>query len=185
MSVRPQEDNTNRLLQTMVEEESGDLEGDSGSNHGKDLIGGETETMEQLEKKYQDLKDKVEEYLDDENGKGCRQPPIVKTPPQPTKEEFERHQITHTPYASWCKHCVAARAVRGQHPSKGRRAIVVPDTDTGAGPTKVSMDYMYMYDRIGKHRDIQHNPPYLIVIEHRHGRCWAHQVPNKGVKDGA
>ena len=67
MSVRPQEENTNKLLQPVVEETSGDLEGDSGSNLGEDLGGGETETMEQLEKKYQDLKDKVEEYLDDEN----------------------------------------------------------------------------------------------------------------------
>ena len=77
MSVRPQEENTNRLLQPVVEEASGDLGGNSGSTHGKDLVDGETETMEQLEKNYQDLKDKVEEYLDDENGKGCRQPPRV------------------------------------------------------------------------------------------------------------
>ena len=24
----------------------------------------------------------------------------------PTREEFERHQILHVPYRSWCKHCV-------------------------------------------------------------------------------
>ena len=153
MTVRPQEENTNKLLQPVVEETSGDLEGDNGSSQGKELGGGEAETREQLEKKYQDVKDKVEEYLDDENGKGCRQPPIVKTPPQRTKDELERHQAIHTPYASWCKHCLAARAVRSQHPSRGRRAIVVPDIDTGVGPTKVSMDYMYLHERSGKYKE--------------------------------
>ena len=47
------------------------------------------------------------------------------------------------------------------------------------------MDYMYLHGRVGKYREVQHNPPYLVVIEHRHGRCWAHQVPNKGVNEGA
>lgn len=30
-------------------------------------------------------------------------------------------------------------------------------------------------------QDTQNNPPNLVVIEHRHGRVWAHRVPNKGV----
>ena len=185
MTVRPQEENTNKLLQPVVEETSGDLEGDNGSSQGKELGGGEAETREQLEKKYQDVKDKVEEYLDDENGKGCRQPPIVKTPPQRTKDELERHQAIHTPYASWCKHCLAARAVRSQHPSRGRRAIVVPDIDTGVGPTKVSMDYMYLHERSGKYKEDAYNPTHMIMIEHTHGRCWAYRVPNKGIMDDA
>ena len=61
----------------------------------------------------------------------------------------------------------------------------MPDTENGEGPTKVSMDYMYLHERVGEHRDIQHNPPYLIVVEHKFGRCWAYQVPNKGINDGA
>ena len=38
---------------------------------------------------------------------------------------------------------------------------------------------------MGKYKDIQHNPPYLVVIEHTYGRCWAHQKPNKGVNGEA
>ena len=30
-----------------------------------------------------------------------------------------------------------------------------------------------------------YNLPYLVVVEHRFGRRWAHQVPNKGHVDGA
>ena len=44
---------------------------------------------------------------------------------------------------------------------------------------------MYLHERIGKDKEVKHNPPHLIVIEHRHGRCWAYQVPNKGVHDRA
>ena len=62
---------------------------------------------------------------------------------------------------------------------------IVPDIETGDGPTKVSLDYTYFHERVGKYQDVQHNPFYLVVIEHRHRRCWAHQVPNKGVNDGA
>ena len=110
----------------------------------------------------------------------------MKAPPQPTRAEIEQHKSTHTPYASWCKHCVAARAIRRDHPTKGSGAAIVPDVGNNIeGPIKVSMDYMYLYERTNKNGESKHNPPHLIVIEHLHGRCWAHQVPNKGVHDKA
>ena len=71
------------------------------------------------------------------------------------------------------------------HATKGRKGHIVPDIETGEGPIKVSMDYMYLHEWFGKCREAQHNPPYLVVVEHKHGRCWAHQVPNKGVNDEA
>ena len=80
---------------------------------------------------------------------------------------------------------MAARNARRGHPTDGRKHKIVPDMEKGEGPTKVSLDCMYLHERAAKYRDIQHNPPYLVVIEHTFGRCWAHQVPNKGVNDGA
>ena len=44
---------------------------------------------------------------------------------------------------------------------------------------------MYLHERIGKHRETTHNPPHLVMVEHRHGRCWAYKVPNKGIHDKA
>ena len=61
----------------------------------------------------------------------------------------------------------------------------MPDTENGEGPTKVSLEYMYLHERVGKYRDLRHNPSYLIMVEHKSGRCWAHQTPNKGINDGA
>ena len=106
--------------------------------------------------------------FDDEHGMQYRDPPMAKPPPMPTKEQFERHQTTHTPFAPWCKDCSAARAVRQQHPPKGRKAIIVPDIQTGAGPTKVSIDYMYLHERRRQNRDIEGNPFHMIMIEHRY-----------------
>ena len=125
------------------------------------------------------------EQLENEHGECRNATPIIRVPDKPTKEEWERHQITHTPYAAWCPHCVAARNARRNHPTHGRKGKIVPDTETEEGPTKVSMDYMYLHERVGKYREMKHNPPYLVVVEHQRGRCWAHQVPNKGVNDGA
>lgn len=184
-TVRPQEENTWKYLQPISEDVSGDLEDETEGKHEDDCEGGDENPMEKLNSKYQNLKSKVEEYFDDENGKHYRAPPMVKSPPQPTREEFERHQVTHTPYAPWCKHCIAARAVRSQHPSKGRKATIVPDTETGKGPVKVSIDYMYLHERTGKHRDDAYNPPHMVMVEHRHGRCWAYRVPNKGILEDA
>ena len=193
-TVRPSEDSAHRLLQPISKEMSGDLEGDVNGDYDgmfypdhldKGMDGGEQENIEQFNQKHQQLKNQIEEQLDDEHGKAYKQPFVVNTPPQPTREEFERRQTTHTPYAPWCRHCLAARAVRSQHPSKGRKAIVVPDIDTGNGPTKVSMDYMYLHERKGKYKETTHNPPHMVMIEHTKGRCWAHRVPNKGILDEA
>ena len=138
-SVRPRGGDTHRLLQFVTEAMFVDLEveQDIDEEVEYDDAGGEQEIVEQLDQKYQQLKNQVEEHFDDENGKACRLPPIVKAPPQPTREEFERHHAIHTPYAPWCKHCLAARATRTQHPSKGRKAVSVPDVDTGVGLIKV------------------------------------------------
>ena len=109
--------------------------------------------MEVLVGKYEELKTKVEQYFDDNNLQSRSKVPVVSVPPKPTKEEWLQHQATHTPYAPWCKHCVAARAVRHAHPSKGRRAAVVGDVENSDDPrAKVSIDYMYLHERAGQGR---------------------------------
>ena len=136
--------------------------------------------------KADDIARRTVEYFDDDNGKEAQPPPMIKAPRQPTREEYERHQATHTPYAAWRIHCATARAVRTQHPSKGRNTIIVPDIDRGIiGPTKISMDSMYLHDRGDHKKNEQANPPNLVVVEHKHGRVWAYQVPNKGIMGGS
>ena len=184
-TVRPRDDSNTKLVQPITEGVSGGQEAVNEAEMQDQQEGGEQEEVEKLNEKYQQFKTQMEEMFDDEHGMQYRDPPMVKPPPMPTKEQFERHQTTHTPFAPWCKDCFAARAVRQQHPSKGRKAIIVPDIQTGAGPTTVSIDYMYLHERRSQNRDAEGNPPHMIMIEHKYGRCWAYRVSNKGVLENA
>ena len=153
-----------------AEEESADEDGEAE---------GWKERVEELSKR-------VAQHFEDVHGKDAVSPPGVKAPPQPTQEEWEQHQATHTPYKAWCPHCAAARAVRRKRPKRGRAGHVVPDVDDNTdGPIKLSIDYMYLHDRKKHDGDTPHNPPYIVAIEHRHGRCWAYQVANKGAYGAA
>ena len=139
---------------------------------------------EQVRDKVEDLNVRMARHFEDNNDGGGWQPPMVASPTQPTKEEWRRHQLTHTPYAAWCRHCNSARVVRANHKNKQIRASLVPDTDRSTeGLVKISMDYMYLHDRVGRYSDVKWNPPYLVVVEHRQGRVWAYQTPNKGPND--
>ena len=142
--------------------------------------------LEDLAKKYEELKEKVEQHFDDSNHKDEHKILVANVPPKPTKEEWLRHLATHTPYAPWCRHCVAARTVRHAHPSKGRRAAVVKDVEeTESQMAKISIDYMYLHERSSQNRDDKYNPPQLVMVDHRKGRVWAYRVPNKGILEGA
>ena len=33
-----------------------------------------------------------------------------RAPKEPSREEVDEHNVTHTPYRSWCPHCVSGRA---------------------------------------------------------------------------
>ena len=67
---------------------------------------------EEFADKYEDLAQRVHDYIDDREDVEARNPPIVKPPPTMTKDEWEKHKVTHTPYAPGCRHCAAARALR-------------------------------------------------------------------------
>ena len=68
------------------------------------------------------------------------------------------------------------------HPRTRKHKHFVPDVDgSHEGPTKVSMDYVYLSERNTDERDSNNIPPNLVVVDHRYGRAWAHRVPNKGV----
>ena len=164
----------------------------SFEGRGKELerpdekLGEEEQQWEDLANKYEVLERKVAEYFDDQETPESRDPPVVKIPSTPTREEYQRHQVTHTPYAFWCRHCAAARKVRDKHPSKGRRKHIVSDVDGRLqGPIKISMEYMYFHERTGVRKDESHNPPHLVAVEHKCGRAWAYRVPNKGISGGA
>ena len=173
--------------------EGGLIGGDENDDEAKDQ-------WSELQSRVEEMQKKVAEHFEDGNEKQAGGPPVIRQPSQPTQEQWMQLQATHALYEAWCPHCVAARAVRRNHRSKKPRAYVyvyiytyiyiyiyiVPDTDaTREGPVTISMDHMYLHDRAGKYKESMWNPPYFVVVEHRYGRCWVYQVPNKGHMDGA
>ena len=105
-SIRPND--SDKMIQTTTEE-SGDVDAENESIE-KEEDEGQDQEWKVVADRVEDLTRKVAEYMDDEQAEGRQAPPMVKAPRQPTKEEYERHQTTHTPYEPWCRHCAAARA---------------------------------------------------------------------------
>ena len=101
------------------ESDASEVKGDEPEAENEDAS--EEDEADKLKKHVEDLSRRVAQHFEDEHEKQAVSPPLIKAPQQPTREEWEQHQTTHTPYKSWCPHCVAARAVRRKHPSKGRK----------------------------------------------------------------
>ena len=142
------------------------MDGESDANEAKDDKpeadkegASEEDEADKWEKHVEDLSRRVAQHFEDEHEKQAVSPPLIKAPQQPTREEWEQHQTTHTPYRSWCPHCAAARLVRRNHHKKGRAAHIVPDIDGNAkGPIKISIDYMYLHDRKSQSDEMSWNP---------------------------
>ena len=68
-----------------------------------------------------DLSDAREVRLDVDDGIGESAPVVAQaphgmpSPAQPTAEEIALHWLTHLPYRSWCKWCVAAKRANNPH----------------------------------------------------------------------
>ena len=97
-------------------------EGHGDLDAGQEADATEEDDHEQgeLERKVEELQHKVAQQFEDMNDEHKGGTPIIKAPHQPTEIEWARHCVTHTPYAPWCPHCVAGRAVRRQHPKQSR-----------------------------------------------------------------
>ena len=49
-------------------------------------------------------------------------PKPVPSPRVPTREEYERHVLTHIPFRNWCRHCVSSRKPNIAHKNRRRCA---------------------------------------------------------------
>ena len=72
----------------------------------------------------------------EEEGEEGREAKRIPIPSGPSKEEREKHNLTHTPYRSWCPHCVRARGRSTQH-KKG-------DKEQESLVPRISFDYFFL-----------------------------------------
>ena len=121
---------------------------------------------------HQDMREDVEDLFGEEDFEGSEEakelPNVIpKCHKKPTVSEIVAHNRSHTPYRSWCKHCVAGRAPNLPH--RPRRP------DQGALKNEIAADYCFLRNAA---RDV--SQPVLVARDRRTGIYIAHAVPFKG-----
>ena len=87
--------------------------------------------IEALEREGKDLVNLGDEVQGDD-GNVVRVPKGLPEPFEPTPQQRARHNLTHWPYCSWCKHCVHGQAV--SDPRQGKEEAEFPT---------ISLDYTF------------------------------------------
>ena len=99
-----------------------------------------------------------DEGVEEENNEG-RVAIGRKSPKDPTKKDREEHELIHTPYRSWCEHCVRSRARNAHHrkraPDDPLEEVILP---------RVHMDYSFMSR---EHESASNNPLFVMADEKR------------------
>ena len=93
-------------------------------------------------------------------------PSTRRSPKEPTKEEIAAHNLTHTPYRSWCPECVRARGRANPHFKQDKEEKGVPG---------IHIDYLFMRDKPGA--DLI---PVITIKDDDTKSVRAHVVPRKG-----
>ena len=102
------------------------------------------------------------------------QPRGLSTPARVTAEERERHELTHTPFRSWCRACVKGRAMNMAHRSRSEENK--REDHAVRGVPRVAMDYMYLNDQL----DDVAQSPIIVMVDEGTGEKYARVVPLQG-----
>ena len=96
-TVSPPKGSNQDDLLPLREDQSGDLEAeDNGAEGGLDNGDLHKGEWSEVEEKVEELQRRVAEHFENENDKERAGPPMVRAPNQPTREQWNRHQTTHT-----------------------------------------------------------------------------------------
>ena len=130
----------------------------------------------------------LRECLPVEEGEEAVRLRTLPSPTPPSRQEMLEHNLTHWPFRSWCKHCVAGKAKANRHsPSGGLAESEVP---------VVSFDYMFMGDKSNESEEDDHansdevydrdnldedKANILVARDSKSRTCAAIPVPKKGL----
>ena len=144
-------------------------------NDGGVVAGQEMEAgTEEFKKKIKGLEEILMEHWEYNGDRDGDSVPTLKVPADPTEKERLEHEVTHTPPKPGCKYCMMGRGVRRSHFTN------VLDPETAEGPSKLSIEYMYLNDDEG-----QKDQPQMVMVDHGEGRVFAYIVPKQGVLEQA
>ena len=92
-----------------------------------------------------------------QNAQRDTSPKQLAVPEAPSEEERRRHEVTHTPYAAWCPHCVAGRSKGPVH----KALVEVKDNNCEADYT------YYTHTGFGYSKEAQPGAVCAITFVHR------------------
>ena len=143
------------------EEEDRDKDARSSGEDGlRPEVAEENEIIEEFEPEDEDNR---------EEGEEAEEPRGLRAPLKVSKEQRDAHEITHTPYRAWCRHCVRARSRNAPHKTRTeeQRERQVP---------KVSMDYF-----MSQADEKANKNPLIVMVDESTGDKYARAVGKKGI----
>ncbi len=142
---------------------AGENEEGKAENIDEDMNGNAENGNEDQNGNAENINEELEEQGQEEERDEAK---TRKDPGQPTREEINRHNITHLPYRSWCPICVKAKG-------KIRAHLARHELNEDAVPT-VTTDYFYM----GIEGEEGTLP--MIIIKDTHTKCiFTHVIREK------
>ena len=88
----------------------------------------------------------------------------------PTAQERREHEVTHYPFHSWCRCCVAARAAAAAHRRTEKEEVLMD------GVGEFHFDYCFLKDKSGDPEEATT----LVGVDKASDAVLAHVVPQKG-----
>ena len=113
---------------------------------------------------------------------GVEEQPVVcaaRRPTDPTAEEKDEHEVSHTPYRAWCRACVAGIGRSECHRRVDHSEDSVP---------RVCVDYMYLSSKggqsgnseVGQGQSDESASPIWVAVDVRFNVCDAEVLQSKG-----
>ena len=151
----------------------------SSGNRGADGgLGQEPAISEEERTTHEDEGNRVDEEDDEVQCQVCDEgeegrPPIrMPAPCRPSQKEIDEHNLTHTPFRSWCRYCVRGRGTNNPHMKKHTNK-----EEDKPGVARMSMDYGFL----SKEEELAQDNPMLVMVDEQTGDRYARMTGAKGI----
>ena len=126
---------------------------------------GSTNFKEEAQYKYEYDTDIEDESQQAQRAKG------MKAPQQPTRQERLEHELTHSPYRSWCPICVKSKGRADNHPKQASKQPAI------------QVDFTYIHESIWRQTSTTSTGSNRGRIRHGNGSSCTRQEPTTTIPD--
>ena len=128
----------------------------------------EVEIGDMDEEDFEEIKCEESEERQERESEEAREPIVLRDPGAPSPQEVEQHDVTHTPFRSWCPHCVNGKAKDRHH----KKQLQQNDEQI----PEIVFDYCFLGWDKG-----EETLAVLVARDRRTQMIFSHVVPRKGM----